>query len=82
MDSFRHLISFKSLAQFMLFTESRKGLLHRMEEKKAKEYQTLRLFATLAFLTLLFVLIFKVVLFGPQESDKIRIPAQHSVITD
>ncbi len=47
-----------------------------MEEKKAREYQTMRLFATLAFLTLLTVLLFKVVLFGPQDQDKVRLPAQ------
>lgn len=47
-----------------------------MEHRKPREYQTIRLFATLGFLTLLFVLLFKVVLFAPHEEDKIRMPAQ------
>ena len=47
-----------------------------MENKKAKEYQTVRLFATLAILTALIVLLFKVVLFGPQNQEKLRSPAQ------
>ena len=49
-----------------------------MEQKKAREYQTARLFATLAFLTVLIVLLFKVVLFGPQSDDKNRLPAQQT----
>ncbi|MBC7457584.1 MAG: hypothetical protein H7235_04855 [Bdellovibrionaceae bacterium] len=60
----------------MLFTWSRKGLSHRMEQKKAREYQTVRLFATLAILTLLIVFLFKVVLFGPSNAEKTRLPAQ------
>ncbi len=47
-----------------------------MEQQKAKEYQTARLFATLAFLTVLIVLLFKVVLFEPQNQEKLRLPAQ------
>lgn len=46
-----------------------------MELRKQREYQTVRLFATLGFLTLLIVLLFKVVLFAPHEADKNRIPA-------
>ena len=46
-----------------------------MEQSKQREYQTVRLFATLGFLTLLIVLLFKVVLFAPHEADKIRTPA-------
>jgi hypothetical protein len=47
-----------------------------MQHRTPREYQTLRLFATLGFLTLLFVLLFKVVLFAPHEDDKARTPAQ------
>ncbi len=47
-----------------------------MDIRKPREYQTLRLFATLGFLTLLLVLLFKVVLFGPFPDDKFRLPAQ------
>ncbi len=36
-----------------------------MELEKPKEYQTIRLFATLGLLTLMVVLILKVVLFAP-----------------
>lgn len=46
---------------------------------KPREYQTIRLFATLGFLTLLTVLLFKVVLFGPSAEDKSRQPAQHQI---
>ncbi len=46
-----------------------------MKESKARELQTIRLFATLGLLTLLVVLIFKVVLFAPQEPDHSRLPA-------
>ena len=47
-----------------------------MDISKAREYQTIRLFATLGFLTLLLVLLFKVVLFGPFPEEKLRAPAQ------
>lgn len=50
-----------------------------MELRKLREYQTARLFATLGFLTLLLVLLFKVVLFGPTSDDKNRLPAQEAV---
>ncbi len=43
---------------------------------KAKEYQTIRLFAILGALTLMTVLLFKVVLFAPQNSNVSRIPTQ------
>lgn len=49
-----------------------------MELKKVREYQTIRLFATLGFLTLLVVLLFKVVLFAPHQEEKFRVPAQQS----
>lgn len=52
-----------------------------MELRKLREYQTARLFATLGFLTLLLVLLFKVVLFGPSSDDKHRLPAQETVDT-
>lgn len=38
-----------------------------MEIKRPKEYQTIRLFAILGLLTLMTVLLFKVVLFVPQN---------------
>ncbi|MEK6627772.1 MAG: hypothetical protein AABY53_04030 [Bdellovibrionota bacterium] len=44
--------------------------------RKAKEYQTIRLFAILGVLTLMTVLLFKVVLFAPQNSNVSRIPTQ------
>ena len=44
--------------------------------KANKEHQTLRLFATLAVLTVIAVLLFRVVLFGPSVSDKLREPAE------
>ncbi len=49
-----------------------------MEQKHAKnkEYQTVRLFATLGALTLIAVLLFKVVLFGPTHTLPTRIPAE------
>lgn len=47
-----------------------------MELRKPREYQTIGLFATLGFLTLLLVLLFKVVLFGPSPDEKSRTPAQ------
>lgn len=46
---------------------------------KPREYQTIRLFATLGFLTLLLVLVFKVVLFGPPTEEKNRLPAQQQI---
>ena len=52
-----------------------------MELRKPREYQTMRLFATLGFLTLLFVLLFKVVLFAPHDEEKVRVPAQQSQTT-
>lgn len=59
----------------MLFKSARKGLVHHMENKNAREYQTVGLFAILAILTVLIVLLFKVVLFGPQSTERIRLPA-------
>jgi len=50
-----------------------------MALRKPREYQTIRLFATLGFLTLLLVLLFKVVLFGPVSDDKNRLPAQQQI---
>ena len=47
-------------------------------ENKNKEYQTLRLFATLGILTLIAVLLFRVVLFGPHFEEKLRTPAENS----
>ena len=41
-----------------------------------KEYQTLRLFATLGILTIIAVLLLKVVLFGPRLEDHARTPAE------
>ncbi len=46
-------------------------------ESKNKEYQTLRLFATLGVLTLIAVLLFRVVLFGPYFEEKTRTPAEN-----
>ncbi len=43
---------------------------------KIKEYQTVRLFATLGVLTLIAVLLFKVVLFGPTHKAAVRVPAE------
>ena len=43
---------------------------------KNKEYQTVRLFATLGILTLIAVLLFKVVLFRPVRGDLMRSPAE------
>ena len=47
-----------------------------MQIKRPKEYQTIRLFAILGLLTLMTVLLFKVVLFVPQSTDVIRLPAE------
>lgn len=49
-----------------------------MALRKPREYQTIRLFATLGFLTLVLVFLFKVVLFGPAPEDKSRLPAQRT----
>ncbi len=49
-----------------------------METKRPKEYQTIRLFAILALLTCIFILVFKVVLFAPNSMDRIRVPAQNN----
>lgn len=48
-----------------------------MEIKRPKEYQTIRLFAILGLLTLMTVLLFKVVLFVPQNKDMNRLPAEN-----
>lgn len=45
---------------------------------KNKEYQTARLFATLGILTIIAVLLFKVVLFGPTQAQSVRVPAEIS----
>jgi hypothetical protein len=47
-----------------------------MQLKQHKEYQTIRLFAILAAMTALVVLLFKVVLFAPQPYEASRQPAQ------
>lgn len=41
-----------------------------------KEYQTLRLFATLGILTIIAVLLLRVVLFGPRLEELARTPAE------
>ena len=46
-----------------------------MEINKPKEYQTIGLFAILGLLTLITVLLLKVVLFVPQNTEIIRLPA-------
>ncbi len=46
---------------------------------KPREYQTIRLFATLGLLTLMIVLLLKVVLFGPPAEEKNRAPAQNQI---
>ncbi len=51
-----------------------------MENRDQREHQTVRLFATLGFLTLLLVLLFKVVLFAPPSEDKYRVPAQQTEV--
>ena len=65
------------LAHFMLFTFLGKGHLKAMQLKQHKEYQTIRLFAILAAMTALVVLLFKVVLFAPQPYESNRQPAQN-----
>lgn len=60
----------------MLFICFGKGLLHYMELRKPKEFQTIRLFAVLGMLTLITVLLFKMVLLAPQKVELNRIPAQ------
>lgn len=52
-----------------------------MQLKQHKEYQTIRLFAILGLLTVLFVMLFKVVLFAPQPYETSRQPAQNSILT-
>ena len=49
-----------------------------MELHKHKDFQTIRLFAILAGMTLLLVLLFKVVLFAPQANDPNRKPAENT----
>ncbi len=49
-----------------------------IQEHENKEYQTLRLFATLGILTVIAVLLFRVVLFGPHLEDRLRKPAEIS----
>lgn len=44
--------------------------------RKSREYQTVRLFAILAMLTMVTVLFFKVVLFAPQGFGVERVPAR------
>jgi hypothetical protein len=53
-----------------------------MELKRPKEYQTIRLFAILGLLTLMIVLLFKVVLFAPQNHELMRQPAENSALPD
>lgn len=65
------------LAHFMLFSYLGKGHLRTMQLKQHKEYQTIRLFAILAAMTVLVVLLFKVVLFAPQTYETSRQPAQN-----
>lgn len=52
-----------------------------MRVQKPKEYQIIRLFATLGALTLLLVLLFKVVLFAPPRSENLRLPAENTEMT-
>lgn len=68
-------VALLGLAYFMLFMGIGKGLLTKMEIKGPKEYQTARLFAILGLLTLMIVLLFKVVLFAPQNEESFRRPA-------
>lgn len=44
--------------------------------RTTREYQTIRLFAILGALTLMTVLLFKMVLFAPQNSNVSRTPTQ------
>jgi hypothetical protein len=60
----------------MLFILTGKGILFNMKPSHVREYQTVRLFAILGLLTLLIVVLFKVVLFAPQETEPQRLPAQ------
>ncbi len=48
-----------------------------MKLSQTREYQTVRLFAILGFLTLMIVMLFKVVLFAPQSAETLRLPAQN-----
>lgn len=52
-----------------------------MRVQRPKEYQIIRLFATLGVLTLLLVLLFKVVLFAPPRNENLRLPAENTQIT-
>ena len=48
-----------------------------MKLQQHREYQTIRLFAILALMTAMVVVLFKVVLFAPQNLDITRQPAQN-----
>ncbi len=48
-----------------------------MKLQQHREYQTIRLFAILALMTAMVVILFKVVLFAPQNIDANRQPAQN-----
>ncbi|MGZ3692217.1 MAG: hypothetical protein ACXVAX_11985 [Pseudobdellovibrio sp.] len=48
-----------------------------MKLQQHREYQTIRLFAILALMTAMVVILFKVVLFAPQNLDINRQPAQN-----
>ena len=48
-----------------------------MKLQNHKEFQTIRLFAILAIMTVMVVLLFKVVLFAPQNQESVRLPAQN-----
>lgn len=48
-----------------------------MKLEQPKEYQTIRLFAILGLLTLMLVLLFKVVLFAPQNYEGSRLPSNN-----
>ena len=52
-----------------------------MQLKQHKEYQTIRLFAILGLMTALIVLLFKVVLFAPQDFELSRQPAQSLILS-
>jgi hypothetical protein len=53
-----------------------------MRVQKPREFQIIRLFATLGILTLLLVLLFKVVLFAPPRSENLRVPAESAQISN
>ena len=50
-----------------------------MQLKEHREYQTIRLFAILALMTAMVVLLFKVVLFAPPTFEQSRQPAQNLI---